>query len=92
MDDSKDTATTTLENYDVLAQLMDLANPQPKYRTLLEMGGYGVKCKCIFLMTTVLSRQHIDSIRMASCRLLMAERKLEPSCGFNYQVGGTGVI
>ena len=62
------------------------------YRRVLEMGGYGVKCKCIFLVATVLSRQHIDSIRMASCRLLMAERKLEPSYGFNYQVGGTGVI
>jgi cytochrome P450 len=39
MDGTKDTATTTLENYDVLTQLMDLADPQPKYRTLLEMGG-----------------------------------------------------
>jgi cytochrome P450 len=39
MDANKDTATTTVEHYDVLAQLMDLADPQPKYRTLLELGG-----------------------------------------------------
>ncbi len=39
MDGSKDTATATVENYDVLSQLYDLANPQPKYKTLLELGG-----------------------------------------------------
>jgi cytochrome P450 len=39
MDGTKDTATETVENYDVLAELYDLANPHPKYTTLIEMGG-----------------------------------------------------
>lgn len=39
MDGTKDSATATVENYDLLADLYDLANPQPKYRALLGMGG-----------------------------------------------------
>ncbi len=39
MDATHDTAAATVENYDVLSQLYDLANPQPKYKTLLELGG-----------------------------------------------------
>ncbi len=39
MDAEKDTAAATVENYDVLADLYDLANPQPKYRAILEAGG-----------------------------------------------------
>ncbi|HKY16121.1 MAG TPA: cytochrome P450 [Microthrixaceae bacterium] len=35
----KDSGTATVENYDVLADLYDLANPQPKYRALIERGG-----------------------------------------------------
>jgi cytochrome P450 len=39
MDGTEDSARATIENYDVLAQLTDLANPQPKYKALLEIGG-----------------------------------------------------
>lgn len=34
-----DSAQATAENYDVLAMLYDLAEPQPKYRAMIERGG-----------------------------------------------------
>ncbi|HEY8525318.1 MAG TPA: cytochrome P450 [Acidimicrobiales bacterium] len=39
MDRTKDSARRTIEDYDVLGELTDLANPQPKYRDLIELGG-----------------------------------------------------
>src|SRR5512143_3985736 len=39
MDATRDSAEVTVEHYDVLADLYDLADPQPKYRGLLERGG-----------------------------------------------------
>jgi cytochrome P450 len=39
MDGSKDSAEATVENYDVLADLYDLAAPQPKYRALIDRAG-----------------------------------------------------
>jgi cytochrome P450 len=39
MEGQVDTAATTVENYDILADLYDLADPQPKYKALLDQGG-----------------------------------------------------
>ena len=39
MNDEDNSPTGTIENLDVLNQLMDLADPQPKYKALIEAGG-----------------------------------------------------
>ncbi|MGH9112825.1 MAG: hypothetical protein ACRDZN_11100 [Acidimicrobiales bacterium] len=39
MDGTKDSATQTVENFHVLSELYDLANPQPKYKVLLDADG-----------------------------------------------------
>jgi cytochrome P450 len=38
-DTAKDSATKTVENYDVLGRLQDMARPQPNYRALLDRAG-----------------------------------------------------
>jgi cytochrome P450 len=55
--EAKDTATTTAEHYDVLAQLYDLTDPQPKYRAMLERAP--VSCP-VEGMAVVASRSAVD--------------------------------